>query len=359
MLALFAAVSLQSSLKADLEQIRAKYNLPSICAGAVVDGKTVALEVVGVRRAGSTEDATTKDRYHWGSNTKSVTASLVGVLVQQGDIHWDTTLAELFPEQVGKMSKAWEKVTVLQILQHRGGFSKETYDAEPKVTTSIQNLQGKRYNYAVRALSQEPASPPGTKFEYSNRGYMVLGAGLEKLTGKPWEDLVRQEIFKPLELDSAGFGPQGWVTHTSEPWGHIWERNKWTPIPPSPNSDNAAIVGPAGTLHSSVPDMLKWVALQANEGASGGILEPSTFKVLHTPPTGADYAGGWITVPREWAGGLALTHAGSNTMNYALFWVAPKRKFGLAIAINAYSPEVQKAANDVATLLILRCCPKN
>ena len=77
-------------------------------------------------------------------------------------------------------------------------------------------------------------------------------------------------------------------------------------------------MGPAGTVHCSVPDWAKFAALHlAGEPWKGSkLLKPATFRTLHTPPPGREYAGGWIVVERSWAGGVALNHNGSNTSWY-------------------------------------------
>ena len=93
--------------------------------------------------------------------------------------------------------------------------------------------------------------------------------------------------------------------------------------------DNFEVMGPAGTLHCSIADWAKFIADQLC-GAEGkpALLKPETYTKLHTatPPEG-DYALGWMIRDRGWGGGKVLSHSGSNTMNYAIVWVAPKRNF--------------------------------
>lgn len=343
----------QQSLASALDAIRLKYGLPSITAGVMLNGRIVELEAVGYRRAGSNDRVTVDDVYHCGSITKSFTAVLTGVLVQKHKLDWHTPLSKLFPDI--EMNPAYKAVTPIHLLSHRSGLDGDTYAGITEdFKKSSLTLKEQRLRYTASALTQPPIAAPGAKFVYANRGFMVLGTALEKLTGRSWEDLMTSEVLKPLGLKSAGFGPAGISAPDLEPWGHYVENGKLVPVPPGPAADNAPVLGPAGTLHMSVPDMLRYCWFQAQEGRNGGLLTPETFAVLHTPTFGGEYMGGLIETPREWAGGQALTHAGSNTINYELIWIAPKRGFALVVAMNAVVPDVEKAADDVAALLIER-----
>ena len=84
----------------------------------------------------------------------------------------------------------------------------------------------------------------------------------------------------------------------------------------------------------------------------GSFLKPETFRRLHTPPPGQAYAGGWLSVDRPWAGGQALTHAGSNTMWYVVLWLAPEKNFGLAVATNIAGPGAEQGCDGVAAAMV-------
>jgi hypothetical protein len=90
-------------------------------------------------------------------------------------------------------------------------------------------------------------------------------------------------------------------------------------------------------------------------GARGGekaLLKPDIYRILQTPPFGGDYALGWVVVEREWGGGKVLTHAGSNTMNLAVAWVAPLRDFAVLVVTNQGGPAAVKACDEAASALI-------
>lgn len=351
--ALLALAMKQPSLASQLEAIRVKYGLPSITAGAILDGRIVALEAVGYRREGSKDRVTVDDVYHCGSITKSFTSVLAGILIQKHKLDWNTPLSKLFPDI--EMNPAYKKVTPMYLMSHRSGLDGDTYAGMTvDFKKSTLPIREQRMRYTAAALTQPPVAEPGTKYVYANRGFMVLGTAMERITNQSWEDLMEADVLKPLGLKSAGFGPAGVTAPDLQPWGHYVQDGKLIPVAPGPMADNAPVLGPAGTLHMSVPDMLKYCWFQAQEGRNGGILTPDTFQVLHTPTFGGEYMGGFIETPRDWADGLALTHSGSNTINYELIWIAPKRGFALAVAMNAVVPGVEQAADDVAALLIRR-----
>jgi CubicO group peptidase (beta-lactamase class C family) len=159
---------------------------------------------------------------------------------------------------------------------------------------------------------------------------------LETVMNKPWEDLLRENLFEPLGMDSAGFGIPATPRHIDQPWGHSLVGNQPSPIPPGPNSDNPPAIGPSATVHCSVADLVRYVAFHlAGDAADTPLLKRSSFTRLHTAvPNNSGYAYGWMVVNRPWAGGDALNHAGSNTSWYSVIWMAPNRKFGVVALCN-------------------------
>jgi CubicO group peptidase (beta-lactamase class C family) len=341
------------TLREALEQIRQEAHLPSLCGGAIVNGKIVALEAVGVRKDGTDDKVTVDDLYHCGSNTKSFTAALTALYVQRKKLTWDTPIATLLPEASQGMNPSYAKITPLLLAAHRAGLTGETYPpGMPSFNYDKKDLPGQRQKYAAALLKTPPVGEVGTKYVYSNGGFLTLGAALERLNHQPWEELLTEEILKPLGLKSAGFGS----APVGQPWGHYEKDGKLVPVAPGPFGDNLPVLGPAGTLHMSVSDMLRWCAFQADEGHHGGILTPESFAVLHTPI--GEYGGGFLQLNRPWAGGQALTHSGSNTMNYQTIWIAPKKGFGVVVATNAMRKDTPQAIDKACGVLIQRFCPK-
>ncbi|HUE36118.1 MAG TPA: serine hydrolase domain-containing protein [Candidatus Acidoferrum sp.] len=215
----------------NLEAIRQKYGLPALAAVVVKDGAICDRIAVGVRKWGDTTPVTTKDVFHIGSDTKAMTATLAAMLIDEGKLNWDTTIADVFPEFKGKINPQYENVTVEQLLTHRGGLSQSPPAA---AWARARKAQGtpveQRYEFIQAVLAQPPAATPGTKMIYSNQGYAIIGAMLEKITGVPWEKLITEHLFKPLHMDSAGFGPPGTIGQVDQPWGHVRKDGGITPF---------------------------------------------------------------------------------------------------------------------------------
>ena len=118
----------------------------------------------------------------------------------------------------------------------------------------------------VRGLLQTAPDPlPGTKCIYSNQGYSIAGAMLEQITEKSWESLMREMLFHPLELNSAGFGAPGMPGQADQPWGHRRRGSALEPVPPGPAADNPPAIGPGGIVHASIGDFARYAAWHADE----------------------------------------------------------------------------------------------
>ena len=278
-----------------------------------------------------------------------MTATLAGMLIDEGKLRWDTTIADVFPEWKGKMDKQYESVTVEQLLTHRGGVPGAPPPAAWKRAWEEQGTPTEQRREFIEAvLSQPPEAPPGTKMIYSNQGYAIIGAMLEKITGTPWEQLITERLFKPLHMDSAGFGPPGTPGKVDQPWGHTRKFFITTPL----QLDNPPAIAPAGRVHCSLDDLARYAIFQMQRNQTGGLLKPETLAKLHTPPPGRDYACGWIVAERGWAGGKALTHAGSNTMWYVVIWLAPEKDFAVIVGTNIAGPDAQQGCDDAASAMI-------
>lgn len=335
-----------------LEKIRGKYNLPSL-AGAIIEGnQLVASGAVGVRKAGDPELVTVNDQYHLGSCTKAMTATLIALLVEQGKLRWNTTIGEIFPELVPRMDPAYRGVTVEQLLTHRGGVPA---DLSPgglwaRLWRQSGTPTQQRSVLVEGVLTTRPEAQPGTKFIYSNGGYAIAGAMAERVTGTPWEEMMRTMLFAPLHMGSAGFGAPGNAEAMNEPWGHTIKGGRITPVRPGRRADNPVAIAPAGRVHASMADWASFTALHLiGHQGKGSLLKPESFVKMHAPV--GDYAMGWRVLHRPW-GGQVLTHAGSNTMWYCVVWIAPEKNFAVLAATNAGGDRCDKATDEAAWALI-------
>src|SRR5262249_4081488 len=98
-----------------------RYSLPALAAAAVVGGGVVAVGAVGTRRAGANIPVSLDDRFHIGSDGKAMTALLAAMLIEAGNLGWDTTVAAIFPELAGTMGEGVGSIRVDQLLSHTSG----------------------------------------------------------------------------------------------------------------------------------------------------------------------------------------------------------------------------------------------
>jgi CubicO group peptidase (beta-lactamase class C family) len=328
-----------AAIAALLGPIREQYGLPAL-GGAIVDSSGLrAKAVVGIRKMGEATEATVDDLWHLGSDTKAMTATMIAALVEQGKLSWDSTLGGVFPDM--QLPAPMAGITLLQLLSHRAGLP---HDADWHEISRSGSLVRQRRDAVARVASVKLLSIPGTTFSYSNWGYVVAGAMAEQVSGSSYEELMKAIVFDPLHMESVGYGAAGSPGGTDEPWGHTREGAPF-------QTDNPLVVAPAGCVHCSLDDWGRFISDQLR-GAEGkpAILKPASYVRLHSAPFGGTYALGWGVADRPWGGGQVFSHAGSNTMNFALVRMAPARDFAVLVVCNQGGTE--KACEAAASGLI-------
>ncbi len=328
-----------------LAPVRDEHHLPGLIGAILVGGRLATIGALGIRKIGSPEPMRVTDQVHLGSCTKAMTATVIGMLVEEQKLKWSSTIREIFPEEASNFHPQFQGVTLSHLLTHRAGLPQDGpwWHLPGQTTTEM------RHSLLLTMLENNPASKPGTTYAYSNVGYALAGLMAEQVTGESWESLLTRRLFQPLEMASAGFGAPGRPGDVSQPWGH---RLVGLDVKPT-QQDNAPAMGPAGTVHCSVPDWARFAALHlGSESGSATLLKPATLETLHTPPPGREYAGGWLVFERSWAGGRALNHSGSNTYWYVTIWVAPVRKFAILVATNQGGKEAEVACDQSVQALL-------
>ncbi len=341
---------------AQLEAIRKANHLPALAAAAICNGEIVQIGVTGLRKFGDDVPIELDDSWHIGSCTKSMTATVAAMLIDQGYLDWETTLGEVFPEWADVMDSGWQDVTLYELLTHRSGAPAHPPD---DVWVRAWGQHGtpteQRKEFVETIVAHPPEQARGSKFVYSNQGYAIAGAMLERCTGRAWEELMESMLFKPLGMKTAGFGAPGTAGEVDAPWGHAGTIRRPEPIPPGPQADNPPAIGPAGTVHCSIGDLARYAAFHASMGATApGLLSRTAFEELHTCAPHELYACGWCVEPREWGGGSVLYHTGSNTMWYCAMWVAPEKNVAFVAATNCDSDLADDGCDQAIKAMLTR-----
>ena len=360
-----------------LETIRAKYDLPSLAAAVVRDGQPIASAAVGTRVKGMSIPVTVDDRYHIGSDTKAMTATLAGMMVDEGKLAWNSTVGDVLGGVVKDMNPQLAAVTLEQLLSHTSGIPSDT----PEMIALYFNVNGFDFlpqDWRRRALEawkhNVPVVPEGSPFQYSNFGYMVAGMMIETAAGMPWEQLIHERLFDPLGMTTAGIGPQATTGIIDAAVGHrIEDDGSVTPMLWGPAADVPDLIAPAGAAHMSVGDFAKWAGWNAGAGKRRpALVKRKTLAKIHrkqveTPrienlrpgtPQEGGYALGWGVIDFDWTDGPVLTHNGSNSMNLAKILVDTKGDLAIVVVTNYPGADADAATSDVLETLYKTYAPR-
>ena len=328
-----------------LQTIRRNSGAPAMgVAYAKASGPATTL-MDGLRSSDEIVAAQANDRWHLGSITKSMTATLTARLVEAGRISWTTTVDELLAPSLPEILDAYKRANFRHLLSHHAGLQPNIADAD-FVSFSRDNLDDareERLRYAGFALKQQPINELGKAGRYANNGYIVAGAMLEAACGMSWETLMRTHVFEPLGLASGGFGPPGALGQIDQPLGHLTPGDGGKLVPGQPGGgkpiDNPVALGPAGRVHMSLPDLIAF--LRAHLTRPEAFLSQANWSVLHTPPFTGAYALGWDVE------GDVLAHGGSTPRWQARAGFDRKNGVVAAVAANASTQVIMGAVADL------------
>ncbi|MBT3154838.1 beta-lactamase family protein [Streptomyces sp. CHD11] len=246
---------------------------PSLVAAVARGGKTVW---TGARAGMGGQTSDENVQYRIGSITKTFTAVLVLRLRDAGMLDLSDPLDRHLPGTgVGE-------ATIAELLSHSGGLAAETpgpwWERTPgSLRPGLADVLGEQPQVHAR----------GRRFHYSNPGYAVLGALVEKLRGAPWEAVLRREVLEPLGLHRTSGRPEaphadGWAVH---PWADV--------MMPEPLED-LGVMAPAGQLWSTAGDLSRFAAFLAR-GDERVLSAESLWEMITpaTPVEAADVADGY------------------------------------------------------------------
>ena len=303
-----------------VDGIRQDFGVPGLSVAVSCNpGKTIEW-ASGTRRVDSTVLVQDGDRWHIGSNTKSMTATMIGKLVEEGTLSWNTSVWDLvygplnlFPElKTGsaKIHERFKDVTIEHLASHRSGMKMKSSEDSPtrKLENYAKDPRTFRWETVSKLLTRDHTGIIG-EWRYGNGNYMLLGVIIERLRGKPYEQVIQQEIFTPAGMTTARFGMPTDVALSSSPAGNPWvvqtdnaydvdttkQPNGHLGASGGPKVDNLALPpvwNPAGGVYLSGADMLKFLRVHI-DGKSGSLtLAKSTRDKLHSIYTKSDRAMG-------------------------------------------------------------------
>jgi CubicO group peptidase (beta-lactamase class C family) len=194
----------RSEISRILDSARAANDLPALAAAIVTRDTIWALAAVGLRRAGGTVAVKEDDQFHLGSDPKAMTAGLLGLLVDEKRLEWNSTLDQLFPDVASVMRPEYRTLTLRELLSHQSGLV-----PNPTIRFMESTPRAQRVSFVKWVLAQPPTSARGT-YSYANFNYIVAGAIAERVLVHDWAIWVR------AVLRGAARGPSPWSAATAE-----------------------------------------------------------------------------------------------------------------------------------------------
>ncbi|HCW07532.1 MAG TPA: hypothetical protein DGG95_09240 [Cytophagales bacterium] len=218
---------------------------PGAAVAIVRDTNIIFLKGFGLREMGKPDSINARTVFRVGSVSKSITATLCAVLVQQGIIDWDDPVKKYLPDFKLKSESATEKLKLRHLLSHTEGLPYHAYtdmvDRNAPVDTLIDYLQ-----------DLDLIAEPGKIHSYQNVGFSLIGKVIEAATHRSFEDVITEKLFKPLSMDDASASYQKIIEDDDVAKPHQVTR-------PRKISPTYFSVAPAGGINASAQDMALWL----------------------------------------------------------------------------------------------------
>jgi len=299
-----------------VEEALEKYQVPGAAVGVIVDGHVVLAKGYGLRNVEQNLPATENTLFAIGSCTKAFTTFVLGTLVDEGRISWDDPVKKHIPEFSLWDLHATEKITIRDLITHQSGLSHHDdlwYN---------WNLSREEILHQLQYL--EPEYDLGEKFCYNNLMYCVAGIVIERVTGQSWEENVQKRIFTPLGMNHSGFLGQTSLQREDISLPYCDREGKIVQVP----FLDLTNVGPAGSIHSNLDDMLVWIQTQFFENR---LIRSETLQEIQTLQI-SNYGLGWFVDTYE--GHKYLSHSGSIDGFSSRVSFFPKEKVGVVVLTN-------------------------
>ena len=251
------------------ELVLKTFNVPGIAVGVVKDGKLIHAKGYGVANLSTGKKVDENTLFGVASNSKAMTAAVLGQLVDEGKIKWDDRVTDYIPEFKMYDPYVTDAFTIRDLLTHRSGLGLGAGDL--MMFPDGSNFTKKDIIHNLRYL--KPVSAFRTKYDYDNNLYIVAGEVAERASGIKWEDLVEQRIMKPLGMQKTAASLYRLKDNSNAVRPHAPVNGKLQVL----DIDWSESANAAGGIWSNVTDWSKWVIAQMNHGKYGEGLQNKIF----------------------------------------------------------------------------------
>lgn len=328
-------------------------NAPGAAVLVVRNGQTVFRRGYGVTDLRTLHPIDASTNFRLASFTKQFTATCIMLLVHDGKLRYDDHLTDIFPE----FPAYGKSITVRNLLNHTSGLP----DYEDILMKQYPNTPDEKIPQILDAgvlklLEQQSAGEfaPGTKWEYSNSGYAVLAMIVEKVSGKPFGQFLRERIFAPLNMKNTLAYEKGKNEVPHRAYGHTKEKDAWRQTDQSPTS---AVLGDGG-IYSSIDDLAKWDrALHDHTLLSDAEMLPALTPVQLKDgpakfPNGSpvSYGFGWFLAP--YRGHKRMSHDGETIGFRTTIQRFPDDKLTVIVLANRSDINPEELALKVSDLYL-------
>src|SRR5579864_1106307 len=315
---------------------------------AGMDGKIIFEKAYGPADEEWDVPNSLKSKFRIASLTKQFTATCVLLLQERGLLHVQDLVSKYLPD----MPEAWKGVTIHQLLTHTSGVPNPDYGSkQSKNTDRIGATPGE----LVTLVAGQPLDfRPGTRWSYSNTGYMLLGMLIEKLSGQPYADFLKTNIFDPLSMTDSGYDRASKILKDRAS-GYNLENGRLT------NADfiDMSVPFSAGGIYSTVEDLCRW-----NEALDhpGKLLSADSLRQMFTEYPEATHEGqhyGYgIVISRQKFGRLLYYHGGGVNGFSSVIQRYPKERLCLVVLSNLESYKPWELADHIAAGIFHLPMPK-
>ncbi len=331
------------ALKSYYEESREAYGVPGLAVAIVKDGEIILAEGFGVKNIKTSEPVDSKTMFPIASNTKAFTAAALAILVDEGEISWDDKVVDYLPYFKLYDPYVTENMTIRDLLTHRSGLA--TFSGDLIWYGSNYN----REDIIRRARYLDPVYGFRQHFGYSNIMYIAAGEIIPVVTGKSWDDFIKEKFFEPLDMKRSVTSTNDLQEFENVATPHTTLKDEMITID-FLNWDNVA---PAGAIISTVEDVSKWLILNLNHGiyeedtifttkrsremwSQETVLGVSSFAEQHWPSMFfRSYGLGWSL--SNYLGHKVVGHSGGYDGMISYTCMVPDEKLGFVILTNKNS----------------------
>ena len=321
----------EKQLQAIVSEVADELEVPGVSVGVIHDGA----EHYAYHGVTSVENPLPVDEttiFQFGSTGKTYTATAMMRLVEQGKVALDEPVRTYIPELVLQDESVAEKVTVLHLLNHTAGWAGDVHDSTGEGDDALEK-------YVALMATNEQVLPLGSAVSYNNASLSIAGHLIAKVTGKTYEQAVKELLFEPLKLDNSWFFMNDIMTrrfavgHNQSPEGEIKVARPWG----LPRGG-----APAGGISSDARDQIAWAKFHLGDGtASDGtkVLSQELLDLMKEPTADmrgsalGDYVGiSWLM--RDIDGVRLVGHGGTMIGQHSDFLMVPAQNFAIISMTN-------------------------